>query len=202
MGGFGSGNHGSGGGTVNHHRSIDVRRFQREKLLQPGDFGWQWSNDGGRQASIIVHCQADSLVLEYRLRLPGVDWQRIEEAIPLDSTPCHLGGHRHWFRCPGEGCGRRVAKLYLGERYFVCRHCLKLVYPSQRESVIDRISRRTGKIRERLGWEAGLLNGHGPKPKWMRWRTYERLMDQHDELVAHFYQNVAKRLKFSVRTEL
>lgn len=32
----------------------------------------------------------------------------------------------------------------------------------------------------RLGWEPGILNGNGLKPKGMHWRTFERLQGQHD----------------------
>jgi len=34
-----------------------------------------------------------------------------------------------------------------------------------------------------LGWEPGCLNGHGEKPKGMRWDTFERLAAQHDACV-------------------
>ena len=32
-----------------------------------------------------------------------------------------------------------------------------------------------------LGWEPGILNGVGDKPKWMRWRTFERLVARHNQ---------------------
>jgi hypothetical protein len=44
---------------------------------------------------------------------------------------------------------------------------------------------RADKIRVRLGWEPGILNGKGFKPKGMHWRTYRRLTDEHDEWVEH-----------------
>jgi hypothetical protein len=36
-------------------------------------------------------------------------------------------------------------------------------------------STRADKLRKRLGWEAGILNGDGGKPKGMHWKTYQRL---------------------------
>jgi hypothetical protein len=44
----------------------------------------------------------------------------------------------------------------------------------------DRATRRAGKLRERLGWEPGILNCSGGKPKGMHWRTFERLPGEHD----------------------
>ncbi len=55
--------------------------------------------------------------------------------ITLTSTPCYFGGFRYWFICPwysnGAYCGRRVGVLYLGGKYFACRHCYDLSYSSR-----------------------------------------------------------------------
>ena len=40
------------------------------------------------------------------------------------------------------------------------------------------------KIRARLGWEPGTLNGAGGKPKGVHWRTFERLRAEHGALIA------------------
>lgn len=62
-----------------------------------------------------------------------------------------------------------------------CRQCYQLAYPSQREDAGDRAARRAHRIRDRLGWPGGVLEGGGwGKPKGMHWRTYERLCDDHD----------------------
>lgn len=47
----------------------------------------------------------------------------------------------------------------------------------------DRASRQADKLRDLLGWEAGILNGNGGKPKGMHWQTFERLDARHDGLV-------------------
>lgn len=45
------------------------------------------------------------------------------------------------------------------------------------------MARRADKIRQRLGWEPGILNGDGDKPKGMHWHTFERLQEEHDAYV-------------------
>jgi hypothetical protein len=37
------------------------------------------------------------------------------------------------------------------------------------------MARRANKLRERLGWEAGIFDGPEGKPKGMHWQTFERL---------------------------
>ena len=108
----------------------------------------------------------------------------MDEAVGLDTTACNYGGHRYWYRCPAVGCGRRAVILHGAGRYFACRLCYRLAYESQREANDDRAARRADKIRARLGWEPGILNGNGWKPKGMHRRTFERLMARHDELVG------------------
>ena len=52
------------------------------------------------------------------------------------------------------------------------RRAYRLGYPSQRESPRDRSITRAFKLRGRLSGEGG-IGDYIPKPKWMRWQTYE-----------------------------
>ncbi|WP_245537399.1 hypothetical protein [Thiocystis violascens] len=120
----------------------------------------------------------------------------MEYAVPLDWTNCTYGGSRPWFLCPATGCGRRVAKLYLGgSGVFACRHCYRLAYDCQRETDDDRATRRAETIRQRLDWEAGILNLPGRRPKGMHRRTFERLKHQHDRFVSALIAGMASRLR-------
>jgi hypothetical protein len=202
MGGSGSGRWYRWGtkDTVEGCRSLDVRRWARDGLLQPGRwFSWQWTRDGENQASISVQALQDAVELIYTLRPGQPDAEDIRYQVPLTWTPCHLGGRRCWFRCPGviSGvyCGRRVAKLYLGGKYFVCRHCQGLVYESQREDLKDRALRRTQAIRVRLGGHPGLQHGFPAKPKRMRWRTYERLRQEAEEAERGYSLHMVEWMK-------
>ena len=124
-------------------------------------------------------CDQGRITLTYRYRCNDDEWQDVEEPVAIVWTPCHFGGSRPWFICPGVvngvPCGRRVGKLYGPGRYFLCRHCYGLAYQSQREQPHERALRRANSIRMRLGGEPGMLCPFPEKPKGMHWRTYERL---------------------------
>lgn len=80
---------------------------------------------------------------------------------------------------------------------FACRHCYRLAYASSREDAGGRATRRADRLRARLGWEPGTLKGEGGKPKWMRWRTFERLAAEHDNFVGGSLAEMA--LRFGVK---
>lgn len=182
MGGMGSGRRDQGGkDTTGDCKSLDVRYLQRDGLLSAGrSFSLNWARNGEKVASIQVRTEADRVILDYRHQRGGGEWKSQNYPVRIEWTLCNYGGARAWFRCPAQGCGRRVAKLYLGGAIFACRHCYKLAYSSQRENMDDRATRRADRIRDRLKWEPGILNGHGIKPKGMHWRTYQRLTIKHD----------------------
>lgn len=121
----------------------------------------------------------NALVLSYRVRRQGEEWEDVEQPTPIVWMPCRFGGSRPYFVCPGIvsgiACGRKVAKLYGAGTYFLCRHCYRLAYASQREDRYDRALRRANNIRVRLGGEPGTAALFPARPKGMRHETYERL---------------------------
>ena len=184
MGGMGSGRHWhyDAKDTIESCRAIDVRRWKRDCLLTPHQaFGWNWSRNGEVTASIQVRTEPDRVILNYSHRSGGADWKDESYPVFLDWTRCNLGGQRPWFRCPTQGCHRRVAILF-GGRIFACRLCHRLMYSSQREAGYDRAARRADKLRDKLGWRGGILHGSEPwnKPKGMHWKTFEQLCAKHD----------------------
>lgn len=179
MGGFGSGRK-FGANVTDDYRQIDIRRWQHEGLLIPGNIiNWQWLRNGEKIASIAAKVETGYLRLIYNYRASGSEnWEPLDYPVRLQTTPCHYGGERYWFTCPAVGCGRRVAILYSGGKYYACRHCYQLAYQSQREDKGARGHRGANKIRAKLGWAAGIANPPEGKPKGMHWQTYIRLMQQ------------------------
>jgi hypothetical protein len=177
MGGPGSGNRdrwGAKPSTAACNR-FDLVSLRRGGWLRPGVVGTATWSRGEQETAAIGWAVVDEggtvTALELRYAVGG---EAIAYRVPLEWTPCHFGGERPWFVCPGDGCGRRAAVLY-GGRYFLCRRCQGLAYESTRESPGERATRKVQRIRKRLGGSANLLTPLPPKPKGMHWRTYERL---------------------------
>ena len=105
------------------------------------------------------------------------DGSTYEKLIPWSYTQPRFGGERRWFKCD---CNRRCRVIYFASSGWRCRRCYRLAYQCQREDRGQRCQRRANKIIKRLG-EDLYDDCYPPKPKWMRWRTYNRLCDQADE---------------------
>ncbi len=185
MGGPGSGNwyRWDKRTTLDEVKRLDVRWLHRQGYLQP----WvratvTWHQGEHETGSVRVAMVDGHLAVEYRSRRRGTEaWEDVRQVITLDWTPCHYGGQRPWFRCPG--CRRRVAVLCGYDTPFLCRHCSRLPYASQCETALDRGYRKARKIRTRLGASHNMMESIWRKPKGMHWRTFQRLREQ--EAAAH-----------------
>jgi hypothetical protein len=125
----------------------------------------------------------------------------VAETIPIVYPPCPFGGTRPFFICPGPqngiDCGRRVSKLHLSHRYFLCRRCNQLAYACQYEQPCQRALRRAHKMKQRLRIGVGIAEPLPDRPRGMWSRTYGRLLDEilQAEIVANEAQaNMFNRL--------
>jgi hypothetical protein len=108
--------------------------------------------------------------------------------IEVVSTPCHLGGVRWWFLCPG--CNRRCAILYPR----LCRLCRNLSYQSEHLSPADRLIKKAINIRTGLGQTSGgVLVPFPLKPKYMRWHTYLRIRAEATEIERRIAVNLIQK---------
>ncbi|EBA04036.1 hypothetical protein RB2150_06033 [Rhodobacterales bacterium HTCC2150] len=100
MGGYGSGRHGHKR-TAEHYRSIDANKMKRSGSLTECASGqWQWTQDGEPVAQIDYATSKDYLVLSYRYRENGSEWEPVTEHVRLSDTPRHFGGVQTYFKCP------------------------------------------------------------------------------------------------------
>jgi hypothetical protein len=185
MGGFGSGRSG-GRATTDSGLTLVLSKLLRDGLFRPGFAGsgsliWTNTRTGEQIGSIGYEAHLDEDKGRVRLRYTTTrrDGEKRESDywIPLETTPQPFGGRRWWFTCPQTGV--RVGKLYLpnGAFTFASRQAYRLAYACQREQSHDRASRRAFKLRGKLGAEGG-IGDFIPKPKWMRWPTYERKLEE------------------------
>jgi len=176
MGGPGSGNwyRWNVKETTESHHSIDIYFLRKRGCLMPGTMGTlSWSHHGRQTGVIGYRMETERVILNYRHRSNGGDWEDVEQEIRLEWTPCTLGGRRAWFICPG--CGVRRAMLYGAGKYFLCRCCYNLNYASQHEGRCFRLLRKAQKIRARLGASTDISKPILSKPKGMHWKTFYRL---------------------------
>ena len=114
MGGFGSGNRYRFGtkDAVEEYCALDVRKLNREGMLDPGYRGsLAWRRGERKVSSIGLVAEHGRVVLKYRHRRGGLgdEWEDVEQPVYLTWTPCNLGGKRPWFVCPG-GCERALLR--------------------------------------------------------------------------------------------
>ena len=120
MGGIGSGNRLQWASYVslNGFLCIDVRHFARNGLLRDGSqFGLQWSRHGEKCGDLQVEAHPHSIALKYRSRRGSDEWTDNDYRVPIQTTPCHLGGKRDWFLCPAQGCGRARCQTLWGQHF-------------------------------------------------------------------------------------
>lgn len=181
MGGCGSGSYlrWSQKSTTESKYRVDIRWMKRQGYLRPGTAGiLSWSSRGEKTGSIGYRMYADHMVLDYRSRSRGSDWEDVQQVVHFAKTPCRYGGHRTWLLCPR--CGKRVAVLY-GGKLFWCRACHGLTYGSQQENRPDRLMRKARKIRERLKASDNLTMPIWRRPKGMHQKTFDRLRLEAEE---------------------
>ena len=174
--------------------SIDIRQLNRMGGLEPWKrYNLTWKNG----SNIIIKTKQEAIELSYTISRKGQQCKDVHVDVPLSWSACNYGGKRPWFICPGNGCGKRVAKLYLGGDRFLCRCCYDLVYSSQRKEKGFRMLDRAQKICYRLGASNfdDLIFESRPKPKGMHWSTYNELVNEAHKLNYEAMQIISKILK-------
>lgn len=192
--GSGSGHRWNKKDTTGDSIAIAIQDLKHRGVLCPGYRGsLSWTRNGHDRGAIRFEVRKTHLLLRYSYRCrEGVEWEAVEQTIPLVRTPCYYGGHRVWFCCPR--CERRVAVLYGAGKLFGCRHCYDLTYASQQEYPGFRLLTKVQKIRERLGGSANMLEPFPDKPKGMHWSTYWRWRKIADEVYRQSLGYMSRRL--------
>ncbi|MBL0407805.1 hypothetical protein JKG68_28265 [Microvirga aerilata] len=186
MGGTGSGNYG-GRPTVEAALKLDLYHLIRSGSFRPGatvtgSLAWTNTDTGEQRASIGYKAHMGDECGWVRLTYATTNnWTgqttQHDHTVELASTSQTFGGRRWWWVCPRRG--DLVAKLYMpaGGGIFASRKAHRLACRSQRQSPYDRAISQAFKRRHRLGADGG-LGDPIDKPKGMRWRTFDRVIEQ------------------------
>jgi hypothetical protein len=105
-----------------------------------------------------------------------------------------------YITCPY--CQKQRQNLYAVKNAYGCRQCLGLHYASQSERPHERLMRRIRKLRKELwGYDWPEVNNmfeniyYWPKPKWMRWKTFEQKRDKITELEKKYWPFVDSQIE-------
>jgi hypothetical protein len=167
---------------------LDINLLARRGLIMPGSasgpHALRWVNsDGEVIASGWISADMRSDVEgSFHIQIGELD-----QTIILVTLPRHYGGRQWFFLCPVTN--RRALVLWLprGERQLASSKAWpgKVAYSSQFMTPADRAHLGKERIKQRL---IGELDPEEwdlpPKPKWMRWKTYQRLVEQFERYEA------------------
>jgi hypothetical protein len=167
---------------------LDLNRLRKQRFVRPGTrtaAGIRWNNsytDETIASGVITANMQNDYEGWFRIQLGALD-----QWIILVAQPRHFGGRQWYFSCPVTR--RPVSVLWKppGARQFRSRQAWgrQVAYASQFEGRDDRAWRGKRKINARLAVEREPDDWDlPPKPKWMRWRTYQRYVDKYDRYEA------------------
>lgn len=183
-----------GDATCESSHRIEISYLRHRRLLTPGRRTTLSWNCGGRPTgSVGLTATEHGLRLRYQFTNDNGELQVVDEHIPFARSPTNFGGARLWLTC--LRCRRRVGVLY-GGRHFRCRVCHGLRYQSQQQPYWQRAIEQADKLRRRVGGADGAFDGDDfpPKPKWMRWPTYNRLEARYTNLMNGWAAGALARL--------
>jgi hypothetical protein len=164
---------------------LDLNQLARQGFMKfgtdIGPRGISWSNprQGQFARGVISADMSKSTNAWFRIAIGGFVQQ-----ITLVSRPRHFGGHQWFFLCPATGRLATVLWKPAGAYRFLSRQAWgrQVAYRSQFQGASDRAYLGKERIKARL---IGDLDSDEwdlpPKPKWMRWETYNRYVERFDE---------------------
>jgi hypothetical protein len=182
---------------------LDLNHLARKGFIRfgvnIGARGISWSNShrGEIASGVITADMTDPSNAWVRLAIG-----RFAQQITLVSRPRHYGGRQWFFVCPVTDGLATVLWKPPGVSKFCSRQAWGrgVAYRSQFQNASDRAYLGKERIKARLigdldpeDWEVP------PKPKWMRWATYNRYVERFDEYEGTLddacIASVGKRLK-------
>jgi hypothetical protein len=168
---------------------LDLNRLSRNGFIKRGanigSCGIRWTHSyWGEVASGVISADMSGQNEGWlRVQLGNLD-----QTIILVARPRHFGGKQWYFMCPVKNRPASVLWRPNGATRFCSRQVWgrQVAYQSQFNDAASRAHGGQARIKARLcfigldpeDWD------FPPKPKWMRWRTYNRAEEQFDRYEA------------------
>lgn len=165
---------------------LDINRLAQKGFVKPrtkvGPYGIRWTYTYTDEAVAFGRTTANmegTIEGWFRIQIGNLD-----QWIILVPRPRHFGGYQWYFMCPVMNHQCSVLWMPPGAKKFASRQSWgrQVAYASQFQSRYDRALSAAQSLRSRLAepeW-ARLDGTDPPKPKWMRWGTYNRILDRAD----------------------
>ena len=163
---------------------LDLNKLRRQGLVCPGVkrgavIRWTNTYTGEVIAKGVMTSNMEGTYEGWlRIQLGGVD-----QTITLVPKPRHFGGHQWYFVCPVMNRYASVLWMPSGANRFCSRQAWgrRVAYASQFADPDNRAHIGQAKIKSRLIADLDLDEwDFPPKPKWMRWRTYNRYVERYN----------------------
>jgi hypothetical protein len=181
--------------TLESGLKLDLNELRRQGLIRPGTkCGVVIRRTDSTGEEIARGLITSNMEGEYegwlRIRLGSID-----QTIILVPKPRHFGGYQWYFVCPVMNRYASVLWMPPGATRFCSRQAWgrRVAYASQFLDPDNRAHRGQAKIKARLisdldpdEWDLP------PKPKGMRWRTYNRYVQKFDAYEDILNQNIAE----------
>jgi hypothetical protein len=178
---------------------LDINRAIRDHWIMPGVHA----------SAVLTFDDQSQWTITANLTGPLRGYLRIQinaldQWIELEARPRHFGGRQWFFLCPRLNQRCTVLWKPPGAHSFACRQAWgrQVAYLSQCIGRDDRAHRGQAKIRSRLCQIGGFNSDEWdlpPKPKWMRWRTYNRAIekfDHYESMLAEDLPAILARLEW------
>src|SRR6516225_3390783 len=180
---------------------LDLNRLIRRGFIRPGvitgavGIAWADKYTGDEIASGLITANMSGIEGWFRIQLGDLD-----QRILLTTKRRHFGGRQWYFVCPYTKRPASVLWKPPGAQSFASRQKWQrqVAYASQFMDRGTRAHQGAATIKSRLCSIGGFNPDEWdlpPKPKWMRWRTYNRVVERFDRYEAMVEEGLLEAVK-------
>jgi hypothetical protein len=180
---------------------LNLNSLARRGFIKPGAItglvriAWTEKYTGDEIASALITTDMSGIEGWFRIQLGHLD-----QRILLTTKRRHFGGRQWYFVCPSTNRPASVLWKPPGAQSFASRQKWErqVAYASQFMDRGARAHQGAATIKSRLCSIGGFVPDEWdlpPKPKWMRWRTYNGMVERFDRYEAMVEEGLLEAVK-------